>query len=49
MTYSVEQYEDGTQYIKRINADNSVSFIPMTEENADYREYLKSLDETSTL
>jgi hypothetical protein len=33
--------------IQRNNKDGSVSFIPMTEENADYREYLKDLEESN--
>lgn len=31
--------------IKRTDSNNSVTFIPMNEDNADYQKYLKWLEE----
>ena len=35
-------------FIQRTNEDNSVTFIPMNEANADYQAYLKWLSEGNT-
>jgi hypothetical protein len=32
-------------YIQVVNEDNSVTYIPKSESNSDYQEYLRSLDE----
>jgi len=47
MTASYELLEtiNGTELIKRINEDGSISFIPKDEGNSDYQAYLKSLEE----
>jgi len=37
----------GAQYIERYNLDGTRTFIPEDLANADYQEYLKSLDEPS--
>jgi hypothetical protein len=36
---------EGEVMIKRTNADGSISYIPQDLDNADYQEYLRSLDE----
>ena len=36
-----------TNFIKRINEDGSISYIPLDPANSDYQEYLKSLEETN--
>jgi hypothetical protein len=47
--YKIIQIEN-EKIIQRINFDGSVSFIPVSEENSEYRDYLKSLEnEASTL
>jgi hypothetical protein len=50
-SYEVIENIDGTQIIKRMNQDGSISFIPKDEGNADYQEYLnpKKPNEASTL
>ena len=35
---------EGETMIKRTNADGSISYIPEDLDNADYQEYLKSLE-----
>jgi hypothetical protein len=43
MTNIYEEYLgelSGTSFIKRINEDGSISFIPKDEANADYQAYL---------
>jgi hypothetical protein len=37
--------ESGIQYILRNNGNDTISWIPKDLENADYRQYLESLDE----
>ena len=53
MKYEVVKSQDldGNEitHIKRNNEDGSVSWIPCDESNSDYRAYLASLDEASTL
>lgn len=41
-----EELEDdfGNKVIKRNNADGSVSFIPLAEDNSDYQAYLRWLN-----
>ena len=48
MTYEVITDENGTETIKRTNADGSVSFIPADESNSDYQRYLNPEAEQST-
>jgi hypothetical protein len=31
----------GNKFIKRVNEDGSISFIPMDESNSDYQAYLE--------
>jgi hypothetical protein len=38
----------GNKFIKRVNEDGSISFIPMDESNADYQRYLNPEAEQST-
>ena len=44
-TYTEETSETGTEFILR----SVGAFIPKDPANSDYQEYLKSLDEASTL
>jgi hypothetical protein len=39
----------GDKVITRDNEDGSITYIPKDPANSDYQEYLKSLDEASTL
>jgi hypothetical protein len=48
-TYEEVITDMGNHYIKRTTSDEIVSFIPVDPANSDYQEYLKSLDEASTL
>lgn len=46
--YKIIEYTDIDRVIttiKRIDSDNSVTYIPMSEENADYKKYLEWLAE----
>ena len=38
------RYEIMEDYILRFNDDDSISSIPLEPANADYQEYLKSLE-----
>jgi hypothetical protein len=38
------RYEIVEDYILRFNDDDSISSIPLDPANADYQEYLKSLE-----
>jgi hypothetical protein len=53
MAYEIIKNKDidgkETTVIKRTNDDDSISWIPTDPANSDYQEYLKSLDEASTL
>lgn len=49
MKYELKTSEDGRKYVLRYNEDGTISDIPANEANADYQEYIKSLDEASTL
>jgi hypothetical protein len=49
MKYELKISEDGRNYVLRYNEDGTISDIPANENNSDYQEYLKSLDEASTL
>jgi hypothetical protein len=40
--------ETGTEFIKRVNEDGSISFIPLDEANSDYQRYLNPQAEQST-
>jgi hypothetical protein len=40
MTYELFTSETGVEFIKRINDDGSVSFIPTDPANSDYQRYL---------
>jgi len=45
MTYGLPKDFDGNViegFVLRTNADNSISWIPMVEENPDYQAYLAS-------
>jgi hypothetical protein len=35
---------DFSSYVKRSNEDGTITLIPLDESNADYQEYLKSLE-----
>jgi len=47
-TYEVIKDEDGSETIKRKNADGSISFIPTDQTNSDYQRYLNPEAEQST-
>ena len=47
-TYEVIETINGTEIIKRINEDGSISFIPQDEGNSDYQAYLNPKAEQST-
>lgn len=36
--------QSGGQYIKRTNAEDSFTFIPVDEANSDYQQYLLDTD-----
>jgi hypothetical protein len=38
--YLLKESLDGTQFVVRLNADGSESWIPMDPANADYQAYL---------
>jgi hypothetical protein len=38
--------EIGFETIERINEDGTLSYIPMSEENSDYKQYLASIEAT---
>jgi hypothetical protein len=44
MKYEIIKPELGSESVKRINDDGSVSFIPMDLENPDYVAYLNDSD-----
>jgi hypothetical protein len=46
-----QEYTDGlgSKAIKKTDEDGREFFIPIDPANSDYQEYLKSLDEASTL
>jgi hypothetical protein len=48
MRYETFESERGNSII-RYNDDDSITIIPLDESNSDYQEYLKSLNEASTL
>ena len=48
ITYEKIETENGI-CVKMTFENGDVSFIPIDPSNADYQEYLKSLDEASTL
>jgi hypothetical protein len=39
-TYETFTTDTGVEFIKRINDDGTISFIPTDETNADYQAYL---------
>ena len=48
MKYTIIETEGMPSIIQRINADDSVSFIPMDENNSEYQAYLESLEPKTT-
>ena len=44
MTYELFTSETGVEFIKRINDDGSVSFIPKDLANSEYQIYLRWLE-----
>jgi hypothetical protein len=49
MRYEINNESIIKPVLIRYNDDDSVSYIPMDESNADYQAYLKSLDEAAPL
>jgi hypothetical protein len=45
MKYNKITTDMGQEFIVRDNGDNTNSFIPLSEDNADYQEYLSWLKE----
>ena len=45
INYEVLETINGTELIKRMNEDGSISFIPKDEGNSDYQAYIKSLED----
>lgn len=48
MKYTYEVNEE-FGVIKRTDENGAISSVPMSLDNSDYQEYLKSLDEANTL
>jgi len=48
MKYTYELQEEGFT-VKRTDENGNIAYIPVNENNSDYKEYLKSLDEAPTL
>jgi hypothetical protein len=44
MIYEEYTTNQGNLFIKRINDDETTSFIPLDPANSDYQAYLKSLE-----
>ena len=44
MTYELIELEKGLQILKRVNADETVSWIPVDETNSDYQAYLNPVE-----
>ena len=44
MTYELFTSETGAEFIKRINDDGSVTFIPIDPANSDYQAYLNPVE-----
>jgi hypothetical protein len=42
--YSKFTSESGQDFIVRVNDDESISYIPCSEDNSDYRAYLRWLN-----
>lgn len=40
MTYEEIELEDGKKLIKRLNDNDTISWIPVDEANSDYQAYL---------
>jgi len=47
--YEIHETSLGEEIIKRIDENGSIWWIPTDPANSDYKTYLASLDETSTL
>jgi hypothetical protein len=47
--YTVIENPIGGDCIQRDNENGSISYIPIDPANSDYQEYLKNLDEATTL
>jgi hypothetical protein len=47
--YEIIEVEGRNSIIQATDEDGLIRFIPMDESNSDYRTYLASLDEASTL
>ena len=48
-TYKLITNQLGEEYIEMQTPEGIISFVPINPANSDYQEYLKSLDEASTL
>ncbi len=48
MKYTYELQEEGFT-VKRTDENGEVAYVPVNENNSDYKEYLASLDETDSL
>jgi hypothetical protein len=48
-TYEIVKNAFYDEMIKKTNENGNESWIPLDPANPDYQEYLKSLDEASTL
>jgi len=47
--YETYETTNGSEYVKRTDANGVVVYIPNDPANSDYQAYLKSLDEAATL
>ena len=47
MIYEEYTTNQGNLFIKRINDDETTSFIPLDPANSDYQAYLKYLEENN--
>ena len=45
----MKKYTEEEKFIVLNNEDDSITYIPKDPANSDYQEYLKSLNEASTL
>lgn len=48
MKYEIVETEKGDKIIKRMNEDETISFIPLDESNSDYQKYLADVDSKGT-
>lgn len=47
MKYEIVEVKDGSEMLKKISEDGIESWIPMSEDNADYQTYLESLKDAA--